>query len=132
MSSMKERGAQVERLIEWAYREWGQYALFQSGETVTEIPVWLGQKETVPVVIKDDLTVSVPRRSRKNMAVKVVHQEAVPAPVAQGDEVAKLVVSAPGMDDIFVPLFAGAAVGEKGFFGRLGAAVGQLVWGFTQ
>jgi len=132
MSSMKERSAQTERLIEWAYREWGQYALFQSGETVADIPVWLGQKETVPVFIKDDLTVSVPRRSRKQMAVKVVHQEAVPAPLEKGDEVAKLVVSAPGMEDVSVPLFAGAAVAEKGFLGRVGAAVSELVWGLAK
>lgn len=132
MSSMKERGAQTERLIEWAFREWGQYALFRSGETVTDIPVWLGRSETVPVVIKDDLKVSVPRKSRKQMAVKVVHQEAVPAPVAKGDEVAKLVVSAPGMDDVSVPLLAGATVDERSFFGRLGAAIGQLVWGFAE
>lgn len=132
MSSMKERSQQTERLIDWAYREWGQYALFESGETVAYIPVWLGQRETVPVFIKDKLTVAVPRRSRKEMDVKVVHQEAVPAPVARGDEVAKLVVSAPGMDDISVPLFAGAAVEERNFFGRLAAAVGQLVWGFVE
>ncbi len=132
MSSMKERAAQVERLIEWAFREWGQYALFDSGETVAEIPVWLGQHETVPVFIKRDLMVAVPRKSRRQMTVRVVHQEAVPAPVARGDEIATLVVSAPGMTDVSVPLFAGAAVAERNFFGRIGTAIGQLVLGFAQ
>jgi D-alanyl-D-alanine carboxypeptidase (penicillin-binding protein 5/6) len=132
MGSMKERSAQTERLLEWAFREWGQYALFESGETVTEIPVWLGQKDTVPVVIKDGLMVSVPRKSRKRMAVRVVHQEAVPAPFAKGDEIAKLVVSAPGMGDVSVPLYAGATVSERSFFGRLGTAIGELVWGFAE
>ena len=131
MGSMKERSAQAERLLEWAFREWGQYALFESGETVTEIPVWLGQKKTVPVFIKDKFLVAVPRKSRLQMAVRVVHQEAVPAPVTKGDEIAKLVVSAPGMGDVSVPLFAGAAVGERSFFGRLGAAISQLVWGLA-
>ncbi|UCH73030.1 MAG: D-alanyl-D-alanine carboxypeptidase [Rhodospirillales bacterium] len=131
MSSMKERSAQTERLIEWAYREWAQYVLFESGETVTDVPVWLGRADTVPVFIRDSLMVAVPRKSRRQMAVKVVHQEAVPAPVERGDEVATLVVSAPGMDDISVPLFAGSAVGERNFFGRVAAAVGQLVWGFA-
>ena len=131
MDSMKERGAQAERLMEWAFREWEQYALFESGETVTDVPVWLGQKETVPVFIEDKLLVAVPRASRKKMVVRVVHQEAVPAPVAKGDEIASLVVSAPGMNDVSVPLFAGAAVGERSFFGRLGTAIAQLVWGLA-
>ncbi len=132
MGSMKERSAQTERLMEWAFREWGQYALFESGETVTEVPVWLGRQDTVPVFVKDGLVVAVPRKSRKRMAVRVVHQEAVPAPFAKGDEIAKLVVSAPGMGDVSVPLFAGAAVGERSFFGRLGTAVGQLIWGLGE
>ena len=66
------------------------------------------------------------------MAVRVVHQEAVPAPFEKGDEIARLVVSAPGMGDVSVPLFAGAAVGERSFFGRLGTAVGRMVWGLTE
>lgn len=131
MGSMKERSAQTERLIEWAFREWGQYALFESGETVSNIPVWLGQSETMPVVIKDRFLVSVPRKSRKKMSVKVVHQEAVPAPIAKGDEIAKLVVSAPGMEDVSVPLYAGTDVEERGFFGRLGTALSQLVLGLA-
>ncbi len=132
MSSMKERSAQTERLIEWAFREWGQYALFDSGETVAEVPVWLGQRETVPVFIDREFKVAVPRQSRRQMKVSVVHQKAVPAPVGRGDEIAKLVVSAPGMEDIAVPLYAGAAVGERNFFGRIGTALGQLVLGFAE
>ena len=131
MGSTRERSEQSERLISWAFREWGQYALFESGETVSEIPVWLGRTETVPVIIKDRFLVSVPRKSRKKMSVKVVHQEAVPAPIAKGDEIAKVVVSAPGMEDVSVPLYAGADVEERGFFGRLGTAIGQLVLGFA-
>lgn len=132
MRSMKERSSQTERLISWAFREWGQYSLFESGETVAEIPVWLGQSDTVPVFIKDKLVVSVPRNARKKMSVKVMHQEAVPAPIKRGTEVAKLVVSAPGMEDIQVPLFAGAAIGEQGFFGRLKASIGQLLWDLAE
>lgn len=132
MRSMKERSSQTERLISWAFREWGQYSLFESGETVAEIPVWLGQSDTVPVFIKDKLVVSVPRNARKKMSVKVMHQEAVPAPIERGTEVAKLVVSAPGMEDIQVPLFAGAAIGEQGFFGRLKASIGQLLWDLAE
>lgn len=132
MDSMKERSSQTERLISWAFREWGQYSMFESGETVAEVPVWLGQSETVPVIIRDQLVIAVPRKSRKKMSVKVVHQEAVPAPIEKDTEIAKLVISAPGMEDIQVPLFSGAEVDEKGFFGRLKASLGQLLWSFAE
>ena len=66
------------------------------------------------------------------MAVRVVHQESIPAPLARGDEIAKLVVSAPGMEDISVPLFAGATIGERSFFGRISTALGYLVSGLAE
>jgi D-alanyl-D-alanine carboxypeptidase (penicillin-binding protein 5/6) len=129
MGSMAERSEQSERLISWAFREWGQYSLFESGETVTQVPVWLGVGKTVPVVVRDELLVSIPRATRKGMKVKVVHNEAVPAPFARGDEIAKLVVSAKGMDDIEVPLYAGADMEQAGFFGHIGAAFSYFLRG---
>lgn len=131
MGSMRERSEQSERLISWAFREWGQYALFDSGETVDKVPVWLGDDETVPVVVRERLLVSVPRKSRKGMKVKLVHLEAVPAPIARGDEIARLVVSAKGMADIEVPLYAGANVEQAGFFGHIGATISYFMRGLA-
>ena len=131
MDSMRERGEQSERLIAWAFREWGQYALFESGETVGNVPVWLGAGEAVPVFTQDKVLVSVMRKARKDMKVKLVHQEAVPAPITRGDRIATLVISAAGMDDIQIPLYAGANVEEAGFFGHIGAAISYLLRGVT-
>lgn len=129
MKSVPERGEQAARLIEWAFREWAHYALFDSGETVADIPVWLGSEETVPVVIRDELVVAVQRKTRKKMTVKVVHQEAVPAPIERGQQIATLLVSAPDMQPVEVPLYAAADIGERGFFGRIGVAISHLFWG---
>lgn len=129
MNSMRARGEQVERMIDWAFREWEHVAMFESGEIVAEVPVWLGGKDTVPVVIHDDLKVAVPLKSMRRMTVNVVHRKAVPAPIARGDEIAMLVVAAPGMNPVEIPLYAGADVDERGFFGRIGPAIKSLVLG---
>jgi len=131
MGSMRERGEQAERLMTWAFREWGQYKLFESGETVGDVAVWLGSSDTVPAVVHDKVLVSIMRNARKDMKVTLVHQEAVPAPIAKGDEIAKLVVSAKGMDDIEVPVYAGADVEEAGFFGHVGAAISYFLRDLT-
>lgn len=129
MGSMRARGEQVERLIDWAFREWDHIAMFEAGEIVARIPVWLGDEDTVPVVIQDDLKVAVPLKSMRRMSVKVVHRKAVPAPIARGDQIATLVIAAPGMKPVEVPLFAGADIDERGFFGRIGPAIKSLVVG---
>lgn len=131
MGSMKERSEQSERLLSWAFREWGQYTLFESGETVGDVPVWLGAADNVPVVVDGKVMVSILRKARRDMKVKLVHQEAVPAPIAKGDRIATLVVSAQGMDEIEIPVYAGADVPEAGFFGHLGAAVSYFLRDLT-
>ncbi len=120
---------EAERLLDYGYRAFGTYALFENGATVTDADVWLGDAPTVPLVIENDLAVTLLRAARRKMEVKVVFEGPVPAPIARGEPIAKLVVSAPGTSPIEVPLVAGADVGKLSMFRRLGAAIGYLVWG---
>ena len=120
---------EAERLLDYGYRAFGSYALFENGATVTDADVWLGDAPTVPLVIENDLAVTLLRASRRKMEVKVVFEGPVPAPIARGEPIAKLVVSAPGTTPIEVPLVAGADVGKLSMFRRLSAAIGYLVWG---
>ena len=53
----------------------------------------------------------------------------IPAPIAKGQKIAILVLDAPGVGKIEVPLLAGADVERKGFFGRLGSSARQLFGG---
>ena len=129
LPSVKARTHESERLLEWGFREFNNYALFKAGDTVTDAEVWLGQKTAVPLTIRDDLTVTLPRKSRREMKVGVQFDGPIPAPIAAGDQVAKLVVSAPGFETKTVPLFAGETVEQLGIFGRLGAALKYLMWG---
>ncbi len=129
LPSVKARSRESERLLAWGFREFHNYALFGAGETVAEAEVWLGSRATVPLVIDRDLTITLPRKARRDMAAKVVYDGPLPAPIALGDQVATLVVTAPGVEPHEVPLVAGADVGRLGLFGRLGAALRYLLWG---
>lgn len=129
MPSMKNRAEESERLLEWAYREYGTYALFKAGQPVDKVDVWLGTQPTVQMVAPRDLFVTLPRRGRPQMKVTAVFDGPVPAPVAQGQEIGKVVVTAPGHSDIEMPLIAEQAVDRLGFGGRISAAISHLVWG---
>ncbi|BAE51255.1 D-alanyl-D-alanine carboxypeptidase [Paramagnetospirillum magneticum AMB-1] len=130
MSSMKERAEESRRLTEWAFREWETYALFKAGEEVIpDAEVWLGQKETVPLLIKDSLEVSMQRRNRLEMKVTTVYNGPIAAPVKAGQEVGKVVVTAPGMAPVEVPMVAGADVEKLGFAGRMSTAFKRVIWG---
>jgi D-alanyl-D-alanine carboxypeptidase (penicillin-binding protein 5/6) len=129
LESVKSRGIESERLLEWGFREFTNADLFREGEEVESAEVWLGEKKRVPLVIDEDLVVTIPRNARKNMKVAVVYDGPVPAPITAGDHVADLVISAPGLDDRVIPLKAAESVNRLGFMGRIMSAVKYIVWG---
>ena len=129
LPSMKVRSHESERLLEWGFREFGNYKLFAAGDTVADADVWLGRELSVPLHIEKELVITLPRKARGEMKVAATFESPLPAPIAKGEQVAKLVVTAPDMDPVEVPLLAGADVERLGVFGRFGAALKYLLWG---
>jgi D-alanyl-D-alanine carboxypeptidase (penicillin-binding protein 5/6) len=129
VGSATDRAQESERILEWGFREFDAYALLDAGETVTDAEVWLGDQSTVPLVLADELRITMSRDARREMVVKAVYEGPIPAPIAQGTQVATLVIEAPGMPTVERPLLAGNDVGELSMFSRVGAAIGYLVFG---
>ncbi|HEX9490036.1 MAG TPA: D-alanyl-D-alanine carboxypeptidase family protein [Stellaceae bacterium] len=129
MKSMKDRAQESERVVGWAYREFGNYTLAKAGEAIDDAPVWLGAQSKVPAAAADEVTVTLPRNARRGMKVTAVYDHAVKAPIAKGQPVGKLVVTAADADPLEVPLVATQAVDRLDAFSRVGAAAGYLLWG---
>jgi D-alanyl-D-alanine carboxypeptidase (penicillin-binding protein 5/6) len=129
LPSMKARAQESERLIEWAFREFGGYALYKPGDTVDDAEVWLGAEARVPLTVASDAVVTIPRRTRKDMKVMAVYDKPIKAPIAKGQTVGKLVVTVPGQNPTEFPLVAANEVERLGAMGRVGAALGYMVFG---
>ncbi len=129
LASKKARSAEPERLLEWAYREFANYALFKAGETVEEAETWLGAVPRVPLVIDRDIHLTLPRKDRAKMDVRVSYTGPVPAPIKKGQRIATLVVTTPSKGRQEYPLVAGAGVEQLGLVGRLWTALQTILWG---
>ncbi len=129
LPTMKARAQESERLIEWAFREFNDYKLFAAGDKVEDAEVWLGSDPKVPLTVANNLVVTLPRKSRKDMKVIVDYDRPIPAPVKKGQTVGKLVVTAPDVPPTEVPLVAGADVDRMAPLGRIATLAGYLVWG---
>ena len=129
LASRKERSREPDRLLNWGFREFDNYKLFSAGETVTKADVWLGKEAMVALVIEKEMLLTLARKARRKMKVSVIFENPVPAPIAKGDKVARLVVSVPGDEPIEVPLLAAKNVERLGLIGRLGKAFKAIIWG---
>jgi len=129
LPDMQARADETGRLFDWGFRETGNYALFQAGQPVLEADVWLGEAERVALEVQDPLIVTLAREARPDMVVKAIYDGPIPAPIAKGQPVGRIVVTAPGMEPVERVLVAGADVGQLSTLNRLIAAIGYLVWG---
>jgi D-alanyl-D-alanine carboxypeptidase (penicillin-binding protein 5/6) len=118
MDSMKERSDESTKMVEWAFREFNNYTLAKPGQVLDEAPVWYGSEATVPLTVANDLVATLPRNGKDQAQVKVTFDGPIPAPIAQGQEVGKIIIEAPGYGKTEVPLVAAAAVERQGFVGR--------------
>jgi D-alanyl-D-alanine carboxypeptidase (penicillin-binding protein 5/6) len=129
MPSMKARGTESEKLIEWAYREFSDYKLVKAGDTIDEAPVWMGVKGTVKAAAAKDVVVTLPRNARRDLKVTAVYDAPVKAPVAVGTPVGKLLLTMPNADPVEVPLVAAEPVDRLGAFGRVAFATSYMLFG---
>ena len=129
MNSMKERDEETSKLIDWGFREFTNRQLFKAGDVVTDAEVWLGDAPSVPLVISQDVIITVPRSNSQSLDVKVVYKGPLPAPIAKDTEIAKVIINVKDLEPIEVPLRAGSGVGRLGFIGRLQAAAQYIFMG---
>ena len=129
LDSVRARSSESERLLNWGFRVFDNYQLFEAGETVEEAKVWLGDAGVVPLVIEDALAVTIPKSSRRGMRVKVMYESPLPAPISAGVEVARIEVTAPDMEPISRPLKTASDVGQLDFFGRITSAINFIIFG---
>ena len=122
LDSVEARAAESAAIVKWAFGAFETLRFFEANEVVTEAEVWLGETERVALVAPEPIRMLAPEGARASMIARVVYQGPIEAPIAIGQQVAELVVEAPGMEPARFDLVAGADVPRGGLAVRVGAA----------
>jgi D-alanyl-D-alanine carboxypeptidase (penicillin-binding protein 5/6) len=129
LPTMRARGEEAERLMEWGFREFDNVVLFRAADTIEEVPVHLGERRMVPLVGGRDVVATLPRGWRERLEVRLRYDAPVPAPVLRGQELGRLEVGGRGVPPMTLPLYAGADVERLGLVARIPAVARSLVLG---
>jgi D-alanyl-D-alanine carboxypeptidase (penicillin-binding protein 5/6) len=127
MMDMQARADESAKVLDWGYREFGDFAVAKAGEPIVQARTWLGREPAVPLAAATDMTITLAHAVRAGLKVEAVYNEPIPAPITKGQTVGKLVITAPGVDPREVPLVAAKDVGQVGFFARLTAKLKLLM-----
>jgi D-alanyl-D-alanine carboxypeptidase (penicillin-binding protein 5/6) len=126
LDSFNQRISESVRLMQWGFNAWQSKPLFKAGTNVGSAQVQMGSSSEVPLVAGRDLSITIPAGILSKVGgMKIRYQGPIKAPIAKGDHVADLVVSMPDGEQV-MPLVAGEAVGEAGFFDRAWIGLKQL------
>jgi D-alanyl-D-alanine carboxypeptidase (penicillin-binding protein 5/6) len=127
LPTMRARYEEAERLIEWGFREFDNVVLFRAADTIDQVPVYLGDRPTVPLVGGREVVATVPRGWRETLQAKVRFDSPVPAPVVKGQELGRIEVSGRGVPPMTLPLYAGADVERLGVVARIPAVISRMM-----
>ena len=125
----QRRGDEAARVLGLAFREFRRYPLFKAGDVVGQAKVFGGVRDTVPMTVRQPVALTLQVDSRAGMKTVVKYDGPIKAPIAPGQRIGTLSISAPDFPGANVPLYAASAVAETGFFGRMVLGFEALVSG---
>ena len=131
MQSPKIRSSETSKLMDWGFRNFTNKNLFRAGEIITNADVWLGETPEVPLILDDDISITIPRQAWRTLQVKVVYSGPVPSPIIKGQKIGKLVIDGDRMSPLEYDLFASESVDKLGFIKRIKAAANHILFGYS-
>ena len=116
LESAKDREAEARKLIDWGFKSFKPFRLFDEGQTVSDALVWGGTQHYVPLVGDGNINIILPASATGKVSASIFYNGPIKAPIKKGDQVAILRVTADesqATNDI--PLYAGDDIGQSNF-----------------
>lgn len=116
LESAKDREAEARRMLDWGFKSFKPFRLFDDGEQVSDALVWGGTKHYVPLVGKGDINIILPANATGKVSAYIVYNGPIKAPIRKGDQVATLrVTAAESQATNDIPLYAGDDIERSNF-----------------
>ncbi|MFA5898722.1 MAG: D-alanyl-D-alanine carboxypeptidase family protein [Hyphomicrobium sp.] len=119
LATESDRTAEAKKLLDWGYRSFAPFKLFEAGETVGSARVWGGEKFYVPLTGNGPIKVILPRvPENPRLRAEIIYDGPLKPPVKKGDQVAVLRVTSQTNQVNEVLLYAAEDVEPGGLMRR--------------
>jgi D-alanyl-D-alanine carboxypeptidase (penicillin-binding protein 5/6) len=126
VETLQERANESRKLLEWGFRRFEVRTLFPADTVIGEVGLYGGTAAYLAVKTGKEIRLPVLRGSADGAQLRIAYRGPVPAPIREGQEVARLEVLVEGRVIQSSPLLASRMVGEGGVVGRAQDAVLEL------
>jgi D-alanyl-D-alanine carboxypeptidase (penicillin-binding protein 5/6) len=109
--SDKERADEAKKMLEMGFHGFEARVLFAEGQNIGGAKVFGGDRSYVPLLAPGIVKVMLPRNANERLLARIVYNGPVPAPIAKGQPIGKLMVWRGENLALEVPLTAAEDVG---------------------
>jgi len=123
------RSSESLKLLNYGFRNTNTYEISNKEQTFFELNTWLGKKDKIKAITKDDYYLTLNKKDIRHLKVSLEYDGPIQAPIQKNQKIAKLVVSS--KDEIIktLPLYASEKVSKVNFFKSLITSLNYLIWG---
>tara|TARA_B100001057_G_C22810396_1_gene935177 strand:+ start:401 stop:1552 length:1152 start_codon:yes stop_codon:yes gene_type:complete len=123
------RSSESLKLLNWGFRNTDTYEIAKAEETFFEINTWLGEKNNIKAVSKDDFYLTLSKKDTRHLKIFLEYDGPIKAPIKKDQKVANLVI----LDKTGVikklPLYSSEKLTKVNFFKSLATSLNYLIWG---
>ena len=113
-----KRAEEAGRVMDMAFREFRRYPITAANQIVGQAMIVDGAEPSVPVTPRDAVAVTMQVDSQKGVKTLVKTDPGLAAPIAQGQRVGTMTVTAPDFPALTVPVYATKPVDRANIFAR--------------
>jgi serine-type D-Ala-D-Ala carboxypeptidase (penicillin-binding protein 5/6) len=113
-----KRAEEAGRVMDMAFREFRHYSVTSANQVVGQAAVNGGTQPTVPVTPGKAIAITMQVDSHNGLKTEVKPDGNVMAPIAQGQKVGTMAITAPDFPTMNVPVFAAQNVDRASIFAR--------------
>ena len=118
-SSDNSRFLDSQRLLEYGFRFYATQKVLNANEEYKSINIWGGVEKYLGLGVAEDVFITLPRTSFKDLVVNYNYNNNIQAPIEAGQKIGTLEIMSNEEVVLSTNLVALKAIKAKGFFGRL-------------
>ena len=123
------RSSESLKLLNWGFRNTNTFEISKKGKTFFDLNVWLGEKNKIKAITKDDVYITLNKKDSRYLKVLLEYDGPIKAPIKRDQKIASLVVF--NKDKIInkIPLYSSENLSKVNFFKSLFTSLNYLIWG---
>ena len=124
-----ERSKESTKILTYGLTNFDLIKITDSDQIISEVGVWLGQKNTVGVYTKKDIYKTIKKARKNRLKISMIYNGPIEAPIKKDQVVAKLkLVYEDELIEVY-DLYAKDEVKKLNMFSRLIRSLNYLIWG---